>query len=485
MPTPNGSTTLALEIAPDIDSITAARIRYAFQVFAAVYGYGFCQNESDSVEGLTVIRYGSGSANSLPARYQARNPSVPAPKPTMHFVSGIELPIFHGIDSRTKVPDFLAEIFEWISHAHEYSVGPDAIERPNQKEFLWSKYDLDATQPYAAILMAWFHDHISKRAFAGQADVASKIEGIEHAIVCSHDVDYYAAGLRSALRRQMQNVIVGAYRFKSASYTAANIQAIMRTLLGQKVAKFIPDYIERSRGQNYSSTFFVIPRHRLRRDANYKLSSFGNDLLDLRQSGYEVALHGSYDSIVGRDDLSADADRLAKVVRDTIRGGRQHYLRFDTHEKLYRNIEDAKFEYDSTLGFTDRIGFRGAACFPYPPYDFSNERPCSFLEFPLTVMDGALSGNLASARTQVFRVLENSKRWGWGGISILWHNPVDPVHVRPRINDLYWELLESRNQRKESWMSAVSLYEKIAPRYNAAGLLKASPANLEQGSVRA
>lgn len=73
-------------------------------------------------------------------------------------------------------------------------------------------------------------------------------------------------------------------------------------------------------------------------------------------SGGEIGLHGSMATL---DHDAAFADQRATLVRLTgarVSGVRQHFLRM--RDDTLRRMRDAGFDFDSTLGFADRAGFR-------------------------------------------------------------------------------------------------------------------------------
>ncbi len=116
--------------------------------------------------------------------------------------------------------------------------------------------------------------------------------------------------------------------------------------------------------------------------------------------GYQIGLHGSYNSGFKADLLSKEKQRLEQVLEADVIHNRQHFLRF-SFEKTPAILEDAGIAKDSTLGYQRMIGFRCGTGFPYQLYSFVEERPYSFLEQPMVVMDGALleesSGDLDEA----------------------------------------------------------------------------------------
>jgi hypothetical protein len=70
------------------------------------------------------------------------------------------------------------------------------------------------------------------------------------------------------------------------------------------------------------------------------------------------------------------------------------------------------------------------------------------------------------------RVLSNSRRYGWGGISLLWHpTAFGPSQLPCEIERIYWELIEHRQQWNDTWVSAVDFVKIVSERYINAGLL--------------
>jgi hypothetical protein len=151
-------------------------------------------------------------------------------------------------------------------------------------------------------------------------------------------------------------------------------------------------------------------------------------------------------------------------------------LRFDKHEKLFTQLKLARVKSDSTLGFPDHIGFRNGASFAFPPYDFENERHHDFLEIPLAIMDGSLAATSRALGQEpqmlAEEVLTNSRKYGWGGISVLWHNPIEPLSVPSAINQVFWNCAGQQREQKESWMSVDQFLAACLPRYQSAGLMK-------------
>lgn len=176
----------------------------------------------------------------------------------------------------------------------------------------------------------------------------------------------------------------------------------------------------------------------------------------------EIALHGSYTSLAAHR-LLTEVERLARIGF-TAEGVRQHWLRF-AGDNLFEQVENAGLSYDSTVGFSERIGFRAGACFPYPPYNFRCERAYAFLEIPLAIMDVALHLHVRDSKMQpqalCNRVISMTEAFGWGGVDVLWHNTVfGGAQLPAKIGPLYWALKDA----SQKWVANSEIVEAIRPR---------------------
>lgn len=104
----------------------------------------------------------------------------------------------------------------------------------------------------------------------------------------------------------------------------------------------------------------------------------------------EIALHGSFATLVDATEFAAQRDRLSALTHTKPQGVRQHFLRLRpgaTHQAMVA----AGFRYDATYGFHDRNGFRLGVADVVPAWDPRGHVPLAFDEVPLIWMDRALS----------------------------------------------------------------------------------------------
>ena len=473
--------TITLRFGNQIPPPVRARITYALQVFAAIYNYRFVDRPGD-VPGL-VCTYGAAAEKnspemfSIPARYQPRPAGEVASHGTRGRFREEELFLFHGIDESTGLPDWPGEIFEWLTTSYELgAIERDTVGRIPFSASVFAREGLSPRRPYASILMAWLQSEILKRELGTAPDAPSISPDADHLVVSSHDVDFYWVRSASAITRLAKNLAIAVKLYKNRQHLRDTASMLRGVLAGRRAGDYMPALLHAGEKWNFSSTLFVVARHGHRRDPDYRLGDFRQRLNEARESGFDVELHGSYSSIIESGSLAAEAQKLASIMGKRTLGGRQHWLRFDSHEKLFAAIADAGLAYDSTLGFPEAVGFRSGASFAFPPYDLENEAPFEFLEIPLVLMDGSLE---AAARTSAEEpmavaneVLAESRRWGWGGVATLWHNPIEPLSVPSAINDVFWRCVKQQDRHREKWISASDFLKRSLNRYQNAGLLK-------------
>lgn len=473
--------TIRIRFGDRVGADVRPRIDYAFRVFAAIYGYCVVAPEDSAT--ISCL-YGANAGMpcqerefQIPPRYAARTASQKEIRLQKHRYAGQELFLAFSVDESSGRPDWLGEIFLWLSAEHERSiVERDPVSRIPYSETVFHRQGLSPLDAHAGRLMAWFENALRGNEKEALAQAPSPAPDLKHVVIASHDIDFYFANKSDTLRRLAKNIVLSATHYHSFSFCRSNMRMLAGLLGGVRVGDYVPGMIDEIEALEFRTTLFVVAEGRHRRDPNYRTSQIAPQLRDAAARGFEIALHGSYDSVVAARSLKSEAEALESATGKNPIGGRQHWLRFGDHRQLYRSIEEAEFAYDSTLGFAETCGFRNGANFAFPPYDFENERACSFLEIPLVIMDGSL--HLASQRMGkepqevADKLLAESRRLGWGGIAILWHNPMEPLQVPEEINEVFWNSAKKRRDYGEEWMSAEEFLKASLCRYQRAGLLR-------------
>lgn len=470
---------IAVQFAPEQSETNRRRLNYACRLFCAVYGHEFC-GESDGAADV-LISYGGRHRSFKPAvtlanRYVLRAPQLPAPAPQRYSVEGQRTWLIHGLSEGLQ-PDWLGEIFEWISCAHEYSVrGRDAIGRVPFAESYCGTYRLDPTVPHAAMAMGFLQRAIAAVVPICPLAPATPQSGIRHLVVNTHDIDFLPASRWSNAARLVKNSLISAIRYRQpGSAVRQAISALSALSSGHNALDQMESLLKREVEEGISATYLFLTRRIHAHDANYDV--FQPETINVMRSvearGMEVALHGSFTSLDSDNGLAAESTLLRDRDFEII-GNRQHWLRF-TPGRLIEQVEQSDLSYDCSYGWPDQIGFRAGACFPFPPYDFTRECAANFIEIPLVLMDVAMVQQKLSAE-ELFdaasRTLRTSREFGWGGISVLWHNTAFGGGQLPKeIGQVFWRLVEEGKSSGDCWCSGRELMALIRDRYLEVGLL--------------
>ncbi len=149
----------------------------------------------------------------------------------------------------------------------------------------------------------------------------------------------------------------------------------------------------------------------------------------IARRGHAIGLHGDYESFRSGEALAHQLTRL----RDTCRtlgieqptwGSRQHYLRFE-NPATWRALDAAGLDWDATVGFADRIGFRSGTSREHAVFDVLARRELRIRSRPLVAMDTTLSeymGVGSGLEAGAVSPLVDAARPHGGRPVILWHN---------------------------------------------------------------
>ncbi len=484
---------LFLQFGPQHGPIERARLTYAFRLFCAIYGHDPLLNVSQAHIADAWLSYDpraqreNTKAVRLSDCYHARSPRVPAPPPQRHWEDREATVLFyqpHG----AVAPDWLAEIFEWVSCADEYSISArDGAERIPFESSYVGRHKLDITRPYAAVAMRCLQRELCRLVPAGNDRPPAPGENSGHSVVNTHDVDFFPGTRFDSAKRLAKNAI-GSLAFGQAPRRAffQALKGISVLVTGHDPFDQIPRMQAEERERAAGASYFFIAAKRHRRDANYTVDEprVRRSMADLVAGGMEVGVHGSYTSLDEKGRLASEFTRLRSLGLN-ISGTRQHWLRF-TMDRLIREVEAAGASYDTSVGWPYHAGFRAGACFAFPPYDFEHERAATFIEIPLVMMDQALQGAAGSEQARfnaAASLLATSREYGWGGISVLWHPAAfGGVQLEPEIGHLFWKLLDDRTSWNETWTSGAAFIAATRERYQRAGLLASETRPLEVGA---
>jgi hypothetical protein len=145
----------------------------------------------------------------------------------------------------------------------------------------------------------------------------------------------------------------------------------------------------------------------------------------LLDEGFDVGLHGSYESARVPSVLEAERHVLERALRSDVTTTRQHFLHWDVRWTP-RLQERAGFRTDSSLGFNRNVGFRAGTSLPFRQFDVASGRTLDLLEVPLVVQDAALLGPIGlglgeDATRSVLRQLFDEVAAVGGLVTLVFH----------------------------------------------------------------
>lgn len=200
-----------------------------------------------------------------------------------------------------------------------------------------------------------------------------------------------------------------------------------------------------------SAFYFICGRTDASKDADYEPEhpAIRELMRRIHRRGHEIGLHPSYGTYQRPELIAAEAGRLraiaeAEGIGQDQWGGRMHYLRWEHPTTLY-GWERAGMNYDSTLSYADRPGFRCGTCFEYPAFDPAADTMLKLRIRPLIAMEctvmaarymGLGTGEAAAAK---FRQLKDACRAVNGCFTLLWHNTLFDL---PAERELYVSVIE-------------------------------------------
>jgi hypothetical protein len=252
-----------------------------------------------------------------------------------------------------------------------------------------------------------------------------------YAVALTHDVDDPLATLEHGPRDVVRQLGGDLVRRRDPRLAARRVVSLLgdRGRDPNNTFDFLMDVSERH-GMR-SAFYFLAHRDRRGRDGTYLFEhEWVRSLIGhISRRGHEVGLHPSFGTYRDGARVREELERLLRVaeaerVHQDEWGGRQHFLRW-TNPDTWRSWEAAGLSYDSTLGYSDAVGFRTGTCHPYRAFDLTERRPLQLVERPFQVMDvallSAMSQSLDCAYDAVMDIASHCRRYG-GELGILWHN---------------------------------------------------------------
>lgn len=218
--------------------------------------------------------------------------------------------------------------------------------------------------------------------------------GKAYAVLVTHDAD----GPRLQQPGELAKALGKAVIRGSGSEGRAFLAGVRTRLLREPDPYFgFEGWAHAERELGLRSAFYLyvrsaMPRHA--RDPLYVIDRHPrwNVLRRLADDGWELAVHAGIRAAESADGLREERERLTELVGRPVVGLRHHYWRLDWRSPAttFERQLAAGYEYDASMAWRDRPGFRAGTSLPYFPPGRSGDRPLPLVELPTCLMDGHL-----------------------------------------------------------------------------------------------
>jgi hypothetical protein len=305
------------------------------------------------------------------------------------------------------------------------------------------------------------------------------------AVCLTHDVDVLstvtALDVRRAFaRRNIPQTIAGTVLAAICAYskflnrkTCSHRYSLLFLPL-QKVATILMPYlpswnldeycaIENSVGAR--STYFMLaePDEETCRKCPIRLPLLKKAAFFVAENNHEIALHGSCRSFDDADQVAAEKKTLDRALGTQTKGVRQHLLKMKP-PVTWINQQKVSLIYDASFGFNQLVGYRAGTCFPFNPWDGSNNKKLDILEIPLILQDRAIlgEGNHWTKKSWNIckKLVDTTYRYN-GVFTALWHACVSKL-TKSQLIPAYRELAKYAS-KYDPWFATC---ESIASWWN-------------------
>ncbi len=140
-----------------------------------------------------------------------------------------------------------------------------------------------------------------------------------------------------------------------------------------------------------------------------------------------VGIHPGYNSSSNQEIFNNSIllykNLLKRFSQSTQIHSRQHYLKFNLKDTI-ELWEQNKINSDSSMGYSNAVGFRSGICHDYSLFNFKSMSKINIREFPLIVMECAIFNDSIYDDFKIKKIknlIDTCKIYD-GCFTLLWHN---------------------------------------------------------------
>ena len=267
-------------------------------------------------------------------------------------------------------------------------------------------------------------------------DLKRKKRQANNFITCDVDLPFDPAlnSLKSSIKKTLKLLIkdkrpISAFKVVLL-YLAFKIGLEIKDVYREAIS-WIMD-VNESVGNSVNFYFIVQNTSRLDTTENFDSYKMRSLFLEIYNRGHKIGLHPGYETYNNIVNFKKTVDEFKRILKEeNIEqreiGGRQHFLRWDSC-KTIDLWERNSLDYDSTLSYADKAGFRCGVCYEYTMYDLVKRKSLRLKQKPLIVMESTIISPQYEALGYSLKALDRfnyfkkvSHQFN-GTFNLLWHN---------------------------------------------------------------
>lgn len=187
---------------------------------------------------------------------------------------------------------------------------------------------------------------------------------------------------------------------------------------------YLMDLSEKNKVKSY---FFFMGTGTTIYDNNYKLTHpFLKEIIKkIKKRNHYIGIHPTFNAYNNGEQFTNEVKELKENLKENITFGREHYLRFEV-PTTWQIWEDNQMEWDSTLGYHDKEGFRCGVCYSFSVFNILTRQKLKLKEKPLIVMEGTFAQyqkemSIKDVEIKIANLVKKIKFYK-GDFVFLWHN---------------------------------------------------------------
>ena len=164
---------------------------------------------------------------------------------------------------------------------------------------------------------------------------------------------------------------------------------------------------------------------------------FSSIINNIKQRKHIIGFHPGYKTYNNSEIWNKEKKLIEKKTNCKVTKGRQHFLRCDITKTL--NIwSSANMQYDSTLGYSKKEGYRCGTGDEFYVFDFINQKQLKIKEQPLIIMDETLySKNTITESEKIIKNYINISKKYKMSLTILFHNSMMTEEIKTSYLELF------------------------------------------------